>query len=57
MNQSDILRAVRNRIPDSFAPDGAPLYFVPILLASVRFTGDARKRWRFIAPPVVQREA
>lgn len=29
ISQSDLLRACRNRTPDSFAPDGAPLYFIP----------------------------
>lgn len=30
MNQSDIPGAVHLRAPDSFAPDGAPLLFVPV---------------------------
>ncbi len=30
MNQSALLAAVRRRAPDSFAPDGAPLRFIPV---------------------------
>ncbi len=38
------LAAIRRQRPDSIAPDGAPLMFIPVKKLRVRLTGAAHKQ-------------
>ncbi len=49
ISQSDLLRAVQLRAPDSFAPNGDPLLFVPV--ADSRFVAP---EWWVLQTPSKQ---